>query len=111
MASVIERMRAAREEWVTVQGFDFLVRRPTAVELSRWQAEGDAPLLKRVLVDWRHVRELDLVPGGDGSAPAFDSEVCVEWLEDRPELYVALIGEVNRILEAHFRAREEQAGK
>jgi hypothetical protein len=111
MSGLIERMRVAREQWVTVGMYEFLVRRPTAVQLARWQAEGDFALLSRVLVGWRNVREHDLVPGGDGAAAPWDAEVAVEWLEDRPELYVALIAEVHRILEAHFRAREELAGK
>lgn len=111
MASLIDRLRASRESWVEVGGFGFRVRRPTALELARWQGEAEVPFLRRVIVGWRDVRELDLVPGGDGSAASFDADVCAEWLEDRPELYVPLMNEVNRILEAHVRAREEQAGK
>lgn len=111
MATLIERLRTAREEWVTAGGYDFLIRRPSALQLARWRDEADVPFLGRVIVNWRGVRELDLVPGGDGAAVPFDVETCVEWLEDKPELYTALVVETQRIIEAHYSAREAHAGK
>ncbi len=111
MATLIERMRIAREQWVTVGGFDFLIRRPSALQLARWRDEPDVPFLARVIVGWRGVRELDIVPGGDGAAVPFDADTCVEWIEDKPEMYTALLNETNRIVQEHFAEREAHAGK
>ena len=111
MATLIERLRAARETWTTVGQYEFLLRRPTALQVARWRDEAEVSFLGRVIVGWKGVRELDLVPGGEGSPVPFDAGLCVEWIEDKPEIYTALMAEVNRILEAHWHAREDAAGK
>lgn len=104
MASLIERLRAARESWVTAPGgMQFLVRRPTAMQVAAWQGEPMSDWLRRCLVGWR-VGELDLVPGGDDKVPPFDADVCVEWMEDRPEVYHAVV----EALVGRIRAHQEQ---
>jgi hypothetical protein len=111
MATLLERLRAARESWVKVGEFEFLIRRPTDVEMLR--ARGDLPseFLRRVVIDWRGVREIDLVPGGDPTPAPFDAALLVEWAEDRQQLYVDLVSAVENQIAAHWSAKADAAKK
>lgn len=104
MAALIERLRAARETWVPAGGFEFLVRRPTVIGLARLQASSNDAFVRAVVVNWRNVRECDVLPGGGPAPLEFDVDLCAEWLEDRPADYAALVAGI----EAQIRARFEQ---
>lgn len=89
-ADLLARLRAARETWATVGGREFLLRRPTDVQLLRISRAEDEDLLRLCLVGWRGITLAELVPGGDGAPAPFELDAAVEWLEDRPQLYTGV---------------------
>lgn len=105
--ALLERLRASREVWVEAGGFRFLIRRPTDVQLIQWReiAASDEPepsrVLRRCLIGWEGVREIDLVPGGSAESAPFDVSVAVEWLEDSVELYSQVIDGIRGTITAH----------
>lgn len=107
MATLIERLRAARETWIKVGGVELLVRRPPKLEIARWaSADPDAPM-RQSIVGWRGVTELTLgIPGGDSSAVPFDVDLCLEWLKDDLELFTEFVRQMTAIVEAQ--AEREQ---
>lgn len=115
MASILERLRAAREEWVKVGTFELLFRRPTRFQMAQW-AGGDGHTLdarvplRESVIGWRGVTEIMVVPGGEGRALDFDLEACLEWLEDNPALLQQACQGLNDLIERHF-AREQDAEK
>lgn len=98
MPTLLERLRAAREIWTPVGPHELLIRRPTALQVARLANEGDRALLEQCVVGWRNITEADLVPGGDGVTPPFDVRLCLEWLEDKPDLYSALVEAVSKMI-------------
>lgn len=108
---LIERLRAARESWVKVGEVELLVRRPTRYQLSSWQDEPGIGPLRHCIVGWRGVSEITLgIPGGDGREVPFDPDLCLEWLEDRPEELAAAMKAVADIIAGHLNARESARG-
>lgn len=126
MASILERLRAAREQWVAVGTFELLFRRPTRFQMGQWASLGaddadpaerqrqrllDARIpLKESLIGWRGVTEIMVVPGGEPRAIEFDLDTCLEWLEDNPELFSQACQGLNSLIETHL-AREKDAEK
>lgn len=112
MPTLLERLRAARERWVDVGSHQLLLRRPTGRAVFALVREGnDAELLRQCVVGWRNVREVDLVPGGEGVEAPFDPELCVEWLEDRPDLFADAVKGVVSLIEDYTRQRDDDAKK
>jgi hypothetical protein len=112
MATLLERLRAARESWVsTGEGsFEVLLRRPTELQLARWRQDPGEQVLARCLVGWRGITEAELVPGGEGRVPPFDVGACVEYLEDRPAAYAKVFEGLQGLLDARA-ARTEAVEK
>lgn len=112
MATLLQRMRAARETWFeVVPARALLLRRPAAVELSRWRGLDDRAVLAKAIVGWRGFVEQDLVPGGDITGVPFDIDVALEWLDERPQCFMAVCAELNRLLEADRTFKDEQEKK
>jgi len=111
MATMLERLRAARESWVEVGEFEFLIRRPTDVEMFRARGEHPSVFLRRVVMNWRGVREMDLVPGGGPDPAPFEADVLVEWAEDRQQIYLDLVAAVEAQITAHWEAKADAAKK
>ena len=126
MATILERLRAAREEWVKVGTFELLFRRPTRFQMAQWAKSADAdgegdPSVRRAVLDprvpiresligWRGVTEIMVVPGGEPRAIEFDLDTCLEWLEDNPVLLSEACAGLNGLIESHL-ARERDAEK
>ena len=110
-ADLLDRLRAARETWVTVGAHDFLVRRPTDVQLARSSHGGDTDFLRACLIGWRRVTWLDLVPGGDGSEAPFELDAAIEWLEDNPELYTGVVEAIVSVIQSRMQRLAEARKK
>lgn len=104
MGTLADRIRAAREEWVTVEGHDWLLRRPTRLQLGQL-AGRPADTVFSCVVGWK-IPESELVPGGAGRVPEFDAEAFREYASDRPELLTGLSEHVMRMIQAHRTAQE-----
>ena len=107
MATLAERMRAAREQWVTVDGFELQIRRPTDMELVRWAKDQNEVFLAKTVVGWKF-KEHELVPGGGGDVPAFDIEAFIDWIGDHPEVANRLVTKVIELYNKSVEARKAQ---
>lgn len=105
--SLVEKLKRARESWTTVGKFEFLVRRPTALEGAELARSGPRAQLAAAVVGWKGVTEQDLVPGGTADPVPFDAEVFVEWVSDRPEILLALTTAINDAVAAYAAKRRE----
>ena len=111
MSALVKRLRAARETWVAAGGFEFLLRRPTVWELAKLEGQRGSFVLREMVVGWRGVRELDIVPGGEGIEVPFDADLCEEWIKDRPEIMSALMDALRASIDAYFAKREDSEKK
>ena len=109
MATLVEKLRKAREQQVTVGGFTFTVRRPTDVEALALRGATSMRDLMPFVIGWDTVREIDVLPGGDPHPLAFDVDVAAEWLADRPDLLTPLIDAIHEQYRAHVAALGEIA--
>src|SRR5690606_146766 len=107
-----KRMLAAREQWVDVGRFGFLVRRPTEMQITRWRnaaaLEVTFTIVAECVVDWRGITEADLVPSGASDQAPFDAETYRLWAEDRPDVWQPLAEAVMRMVDEN-RKRMESA--
>lgn len=106
---LLKRMRSARERWVDIDGYRFLIRRPTVYQIARWRASGDDELvlLAQAIVGWDNVRERDLIPSGADELVPYDHDVLAEWISDKPELMSELMQSIASIISERERAIEE----
>jgi len=98
MSVLANKIRKARESQVQAGGFTFTIRRPTDVDMLEFNKIKTTEHLIRFVVGWDGVKEIDLIPGGDGHPAPFDSDACSEWLSDRSDLMIPV---VNAIVEAY----------
>lgn len=107
MNALIDKLRKAREKDVEVGEFVFTIRRPTDLEAQRLDNFKDAGSLIPYVVNWAKVREMDVLPSGDGHPLDFDAAVCREWLSDRPDLLAPLVEAIVDGYLAHRKALKE----
>ncbi|MFI0609117.1 MAG: hypothetical protein ACH37Z_14665 [Anaerolineae bacterium] len=107
MATLLEKIQRARESQVPAGGFKFRIRRPTDLEWFELQGSGPASRLLRFVVGWDGVRELDLFPGGDPTPAAFDHDVMLQFVGDRPDIMTTLCEAVLASYRAHVAQGEE----
>jgi len=98
--SLADRVRAAREQWVSAGGREWLIRRPTDLRVAQLSGGPMAQLVMESVVGWK-LPENELVPGGGGETPAFDSEAFREWVGDRTDILVQLSKHIEAILDQH----------
>jgi hypothetical protein len=72
------------------------------MDMVKMSGESRDEFLKKFVVDWKGVKEIDLIPGGDPFDVPFDSELFYEWLSDNPKFWEPII---NGIIES-YRAHE-----
>lgn len=103
--SLTEKIRAARQQRVTVGAHTFVVQRPTDLEMLELNAQGvDARKMLRFLVGWEGVKEIDLIPGGAPVEVPFDLGVATEWLGDRIDILMLVVDAVLDGYAAHQKA-------
>jgi len=111
--SLADQIRKSREQWVTAQGKEFLLRRPTKLQIATMGLGQDGKPWVEIAfactVDWK-VLESDLIPGGGGRVAPFDSDAFREYASDQPELLVELSNNVHRMIET-FDAKREEVSK
>lgn len=110
MSALSDKIRKARESVVSASGFDFTIRRPTDVDMIEFSQHRDSTKLLKFVVGWDKVREMDILPGGDGHPAPFDPEACAEWLADRADLLGVLVTAIIDAYQAH-KSRLESAEK
>lgn len=110
MATLAERVRAGREKWVKSGGHEFLLRRPTDLQMVAWRNDTNDAFLAKVIVGWK-LKEHEIAPGGSGEVPPFDPEAFVEWVGDRPDIASELIQKAIAEYKAHTEAKDAQQKK
>jgi len=110
MSALVEKIRRAREQRVTVGRHVFVIRRPTDVEMLRLgQSRAPEAVLAHV-VGWEGVTEGDIINGGDPHPLPFDADVCTEWLQDRMDLFGPVTEAIFKAFADHRAAQDAAAG-
>lgn len=99
--SLIDKLKAARLSEVKVGGFTFTIRRPTDLEWYELKGERNVRELMCFVCGWKDVKECDIVNGGDPHPVPFDLDLCIAWLEDKPEVMGALVQAVLDAFTSH----------
>jgi len=107
MSALSEKMRAQREQWVSVGNRRYLLRVPTAFEMAMAQTPVEIAL--RAVVGWEGVRKSDLVPGDPDDAAPFDADAFREFIADDLHAIKALMDEVSE--RGQKRAAEIEAAR
>lgn len=107
--ALIEKIRAARETLVEIGGFEFIIRRPTELEMIELQGEPRGRGALRHVIGWGKVKESDLLPSGGPDLLEFDADVCTEWLTDRLDLLSPVVDAVFGSFKQHADQREAAA--
>ena len=114
MATLVEKLRRAREITVDSEGFRFTFRRPTDLEITEIKRIGlSERLLLAFVIGWGKtdgspITEIDLgLPGGEPHPLDFDSEACVDFLADRQEMLDFVTKAIAESYAAHSKAMKE----
>lgn len=111
--SLIEKIKAARELNIDAGGYTFKTRRPTDLEVveMRGQVVKHRDLLRRYVIGWVGVTELDLIPGGTSLPVEFETELFMEWVADHPELWPPLANAIMDNYTQHQTRLSDSLGK
>lgn len=111
--SLIEKIKKAREQRVDAGGYSFTIRRPTDMDMLtlRNQAPTQGDIMHRYVTGWSGVLENHVVPGGSSDQVPFDSDLFIEWVSDRPELWRPLTDAIMQSYEAHFKEVADKLGE
>jgi hypothetical protein len=109
---LVGQLTKAREKTVPAGRHKFSIRRPTELDLLK-RRDGDnvvvsIEMVRDYVVGWEGVRESDIVgAGGSDEIVPFSSELCRAWLEDRADLWPALLGEMQKLIVEHDKALQD----
>jgi hypothetical protein len=137
--SAIDKLKNARKTNIEAGNITFTVIRPTPMQAMDWLTDmAGNPLssadvqqfidqhfslnnkvwrhlaqqaVSQFVVDWPNVKELDIIPGGDGSKLAFDKELFLVWVEDYPEIITTLGFKIFEVWVNYLTLREEAEKK
>lgn len=103
MSALAEKIRRARQRTVEADGRKFVIQRPTDADaMFRLSGLDAIDVLKRFVIDWPGMTELDLgIPGGSPVEVAFDPEAFGAWVEDQPRVLQALTDALTEAYKAH----------
>lgn len=131
--ALIDKMRAARQRVVSVDGHSFTIRRPTPLDAMEWLGNLDAATSQAwfdnhftlkseswrkaawyaVLhfVDGWDLKESDLIPGGTPESIAFALDVFEEWLRENPSTLNGLAVDIFTLWLLHLQQAESDEKK
>lgn len=110
--SLIEKIRKARESVIDVGGRKFTIRRPSEAEQAELYKDpkfSQLEFVRRCVVGW-DLEEIDVIPGGNAVALTFNSELWVEYVNDKSELWKPISDAIKAAISAH-NAEAERAEK
>lgn len=109
---LIEKIRKSRETQAEAGGGKFTIRRPTDLEVSvlRGTALKQGDLLEKFVTGW-DLKELDIIPGGDGAPVPFSTDLFMEWVADHPEVWGPLCNAILNAYENHLAKTDAALGK
>lgn len=112
--SLIDKLKKSRETSVVVEGKTFHVRRPTDLEMVELHQSGQVTqgdVIKRYVLGWDGVLEIDIIPGGTGIPVPFEAELFGEWISDHPEYWKELTDAILNLYAAHQKTVEDSIKK
>jgi hypothetical protein len=111
--SLIDKIRKARESVAEVGGHKFTIRRPTEAEQAEMYKDpkfSPLVLVRRCVVGW-DLQEIDLIPGGDPIALNFSTDLWVEYIDDKSELWKPLADAIKQSISDHNEKAERAEKK
>lgn len=111
MSTLARKIQQAREKWLELEGYSLLIRRPTALWIVGWRSRGaeEDELLRHVIIDWKGIKEADLLGSGGTEPLDFDKDACLEFVGDRVDDLNKLVDFVKtEIDKAGARAAEQE---
>jgi hypothetical protein len=100
---LVEKIRKAREQNITINGHTYTIRRPTDGELANMPDSRTLDFVQRFVVGW-DFKEVDLIPGGGPETVPFDLLLWAEYVNDHSEIWEAL---VSPMLESYRKHKEQ----
>lgn len=139
MSAALEKLKKSRQIDKDVGGKTYTITRPTPMQAMDWLIDinGD-PLshddvkkfivenfslrnaawrklaqdaVAKFVVDWPGMKEMDIIPGGDGSPIPFDRVLFLEWVQDYPETIATLGFSVFEAWIGYLEAQQEAEKK
>lgn len=107
-ASLIAKLRKAREFSVEAGGHKFTVSRPTDVDAIELAGIAPVEFVRKFVIGW-DLKELDVIPGGSPEPVAFDADLWAEWIADHPELWEPIAVPIMDAYRRHVEQREAAA--
>lgn len=110
--SLEERIHAARRITVPVGGWNFIIMRPTYDDMADMHSAGSITsreVVRRFVIGWEGVKELDVVPGGTGEPAEFSAGAFSAWVADQPELWSPLSTAILESFTNYISARDAAA--
>jgi hypothetical protein len=113
MSPLLEKLRRSRETNVEVGGHNFTIKRPTDFDLGELAEVGYTAkeVLKKFVVDWPGMQEIDIIPGGDPILVKFDADVFAEWVSEQKETWTFLRDQIWELYTEHNKALETALGE
>jgi hypothetical protein len=111
MASLIDKIRAARQSVVEIDNISYTISRPTDMDVLTWQGKTDGDILRKFVINWSGVNEIDLIPGGSPTPVQFETELFIESIADKPDHVALLAKAIVDSYKAHIEAREQAQKK
>jgi hypothetical protein len=108
---LIEKIRKARENSFQIDGKTFIIRRPSGLEIITSGGYLPADLIKKFVVGWEGITEMDIIPGGTGAPVEFDAELFSQWIEDKPQYWQKIAEAVKSSIDEYQRKMDEELGK
>lgn len=102
--ALIDRIRKQRELKVEVNGFTFIARRPTDLDMTKLESARD--LGQRFVVGWEGFTENDVAGGGGTDIVPFDADLWAEVWADHTEFWDPISTAIVEAYKAHVAARE-----
>jgi hypothetical protein len=109
---LIEKLRKSRQRNIDCDGYTFTVRRPTDMEMLGFRGKKiqESDILSRFVVGW-NIKESDILPGGTDADVEFTSDLFMEWVADKPSLWVPICTEIMGLYSEHEKEMEDALGK
>ena len=105
-------MKKARESNVIINDVTFTIRRPTDFEaITQLDNQSSRDILSLFVMDWKGVKELDLIAGGSPEQVPFSTDVFLAWAEDNIEAWPLLVDAITEAYKAYKEKKEASLGK
>ncbi len=110
MATLKEKLQAARQVGLQLGSHRITLRRPTPWEIAKAHASDqrmDVVWAAGFVIGWDFT-EADVIPGGLPEPASFDGEVFALWIQDYPDHWPTLVNGVVAAYQDHERAQAER---